>query len=154
MDAALEVMLMLKNNWSLTGDLDAPPVTFTTRLYDEGINFPQIVVSPISQSYSPPIDLGNRDATYLDLEGLSFNIYVRPPQDSNKSLGWAKNAIYKIYVEAERILKSGSVLTQDDDGIEKFIVISGWKRNDNLIKRPVLLILNGHLNIIKYKKGV
>ncbi len=154
MDAALEVMLMLKNNWNLTGDLDATKVYFTTRLYDEGVKFPQIVVSPISQAYSPPIDLGSTNETYLDLEGLSFDIYVRPMQDSNTSLGWAKNAMYKMYVESERILKSGSTLIQDDDGIQKFINLAGWRRKDDLSKRPVLMILTSHLNIIKYKKGI
>ena len=126
MDPIIELMLLLKNNWSLTGDLSVNNIMFSTRLYDENIQFPQIVLTPAGQMSSPPVDCGSSDATYLDLEAIGFNIYIRPKQDSNSSLGWAKNAMYSIRKEVELILKQKAVLTQDDDNITKFVILSGW----------------------------
>ena len=152
MDPVIEVLLLLKNNWSLTGNLSTTNIAFTTRLYDESISMPQIVVRPLGSDSSPPIDLGGAEATYLDVEKIGFHIYVRFKQDSNSSLGWAKNTIYVMMKEAERIIKSGSVLTGDDDGLNKVFFVGGWNRADNLRVRPPLLISQGFGNIIKYKR--
>ena len=154
MDPVIEVLLLLKNNWNLAGTLSTTNIAFTTRMYDENIIMPQIVVRPLGSDSSAPIDLGSNEATYLDIEKIGFHIYVRFNQDSNSSLGWAKNAIYVMMKEAERIIKSGSVLTGDDDNLNKVIFIGGWSRADNLRVRPPLLISNGFGNIIKYKKGI
>jgi hypothetical protein len=158
-DAIIETMLLLKNNWSLMGDLAAAAtinssgIHFSTRLYNENITFPQIVIIPAGEVSSPPLDCG-LDPTYRDLESVGFEIYIRPTQDSNSSLGWAKNAIYQLRRETERILRSGSILKQDDDKIEKFLYLTGWRRMDNLSIRPPLLILSGHAYIVKHNKGV
>ena len=95
MDPVIEVLLLLKNNWSLIGNLSTTNIAFTTRLYDESISMPQIVVRPLGSDSSPPVDLGSAEATYLDVEKIGFHIYVRFKQDSNSSLGWAQTVALK-----------------------------------------------------------
>ena len=171
-DIILDVMLMLKNNWSLTGDLAGSSLRFDTRLYDENILFPQVVVTPQGGDISPPIDMGSSEATYPDRQILGIDVYVRPKQDSISSLGWAKNAIYEIRKECDRIIQSGSTfdtLTNDfetsdfdsDDFTwdtvlsdnDVFLFLRGWERRDDLTKRPPILRSLGVIYAIKYIKG-
>jgi hypothetical protein len=118
---------------------------------------PQIVILPIGGSASPPLSMGSSDAIYQDFPTIGFHIYVRPKTDSNSSIGWAKNAIYRMRRETERILRSGSVTQSiyDDDGLQKWIQLIGWDRKDDLNVRPVPLFqMFGAARIIKYKKGI
>lgn len=151
MDTILEIMIFLKNNWGLTGDLAPEKIYFSTRLYDERIQLPQIIIRPAGSISSPPIDVGDTNLTYYDSEGISFNIYVRPKQDSASSMGWAKNAIYQMRRETERLLRSGSTLVSDDDSLPKYIGLEGWRRMDNYSSRPPIFILSGQMGIIKHK---
>lgn len=149
-DSIIELLLLVKNGWGLTGDLAKEKIYFSTRLYDEHVQFPQIVIKPIGFTPSPPIDMGAIDITNFEPEHISFNIYVRPLQDSNTSLGWAKNAIYLMRRETERILRSGSILILDDDGLPKYVALEGWIRNDDYMTRPPTFILSGQISIVKY----
>jgi hypothetical protein len=154
-DDVLDVMLMLKNDWSLTGDLLVDNILFGTRFYDKNLQLPQVIVSPITKSPSPPIDIGSSEATYPNFQEIRFDISVRPKQDSNSSLGWAKMMIYEMRKEAERILRSGSHIgdTSSGDSEDIFIYLRGWTRQDDLSLRPILFHFLGRAFIVKYVKG-
>lgn len=166
-DYTITIMLLLKNNWSLTGDFSASNMVFNTRFYDENIISPQIAVRTLGSDASPPIDMGAEEATYPDNKYLNFDILVRPKQDSNSSLGWAKNALYTIRKESERILRSGSLIVwagdADFEGADFdsedflavgsgsiFVQLLGWNRRDDLRKRPPLLHIIGRIQIVRY----
>ena len=151
-DYTITIMLLLKNNWNLTGDFTGSNMVFNTRFYDENIIAPQIAVRTIGSDASPPIDIGSNKATYPDNKYLNFDILVRPKQDSNSSLGWAKNALYQIRKESERILRSGSLLVVPS-GLETgsiFVQLLGWNRRDDLRKRPPLLHIIGRIQISRF----
>ncbi len=151
-DYTITTMLLLKNNWNLTGDFTQSNMTFNTRFYDENIVTPQIAVRTISSDASPPVDMGSSEATYPEAKTMIFDILVRPKQDSNSSLGWAKNALYQIRKETERILRSGSSITVPA-GLEAgsiFLQLLGWNRSDDLRKRPPLMHLIGRFQIMRY----
>ena len=151
-DYTITIMLLLKNNWSLSGDFSASNMVFNSRFYDENIIAPQIAVRTIGSDASPPIDMGAKEATYPDNKFLNFDILVRPKQDSNSSLGWSKNALYQIRKESERILRSGSLLVVPS-GLETgsiFVQLLGWNRRDDLRKRPPLLHIIGRVQITRF----
>ena len=150
-DMCIELMLILKEKWNLSGDLGSVSVRFSTRLYDESILFPQIVVSPLGGDASQPIDLGSSEATYPDRQLFGIDVWVRPKQDSAASIGWAKNAVYKLRKESERILLSGSRLNSDTE--DKFLYLIGWDRLDNLTTRPPIFHLAGKAYVVKFIKG-
>jgi hypothetical protein len=150
-DMVIEIMEILKEEWSLTGDLSLSNLRFSTRLYDESILLPQIVISYLGGTGSPPIDMGSSEATYRSKPTIGFDIWVRPKQDSASSIGWAKNAMYMLRKETERILLSGSRLNSDTE--DKFLVLTGWDRKDDLTKRPPIFCLLGKAYIIKYILG-
>ena len=151
-DYTITIMLLLKNNWSLTGDFATSNMVFNTRFYDENIIAPQIAVRTLGSDASPPIDMGAEEATYPDNKYLNFDILVRPKQDSNSSLGWSKNALYQIRKESERILRSGSLLVVPS-GLETgiiFVQLLGWNRRDDLRKRPPLLHIIGRVQVTRF----
>lgn len=143
---------MLKNNWSLDGDLTGSNIIFGTRFYNSSVQLPQVIVKPIGGNPSPPIDLGSSGSTYPVQERVGFDIWVRPKQDSNTSIGWAKSAAYRIRKEVERILRSGSRLNNYQE--DKFLYLVGWNRLDNLRSRPPLFHLVGEAYVVKYVKGM
>lgn len=142
-DRCLLAMLKLKDNWSLTGELIASTtitgsgVRFSTRWYDESVAFPQVCVIPAPSSAPRLMDCGS-NPTYGHAERLRVGVWVRPKQDSNTSLGWAKNASYLMKKEADRILESGS--TFSSGGIQFFYQLGAWRILDELrTGRPVIL---------------
>lgn len=175
-DTILTVMFLLRNNWNLTGDLAASKITFGTRIYDESITFPQIVVTPSSGLQQMPIDMGSNTATYPKTEVVGINIYIRPMQDSATSIGWAKNAIWKTRKEVERILRTGSYLSYpvtsdgfnsddfDSDDFEAgsegssepdiYLYNIAWTRRDNLIARPPVYAVFGKTYVTRFVKEV
>jgi len=151
-DIILEIMIILKEKWNLTGDLTGSNIAFGTRFYDKNILFPQVIVKPLGGDESPPIDMGSSEATYPDRQSIGVDIWVRPKQDSNTSIGWAKNAIYQIRKEVERILKSGSRLNNYQD--DRILHLGGWRRRDDLRSRPPIFHLEGQSYVVKYVKGI
>ncbi len=151
-DPIVEIMLTMKDLWGLTGDLSTGSVVFGTRFYDKNVMFPQLVVLPLGGSPTPPLSIGSTDAFYKSQPTIGVNIYVRPKQDSNTSLGWAKNTIYQLRKESERILRSGSQFNNETENRAIFLV--GWDRKDDLNVRPPLLQLFGKCIVVKYVKGV
>lgn len=172
-DLVITLMQLLKNNWSLTGDLamNNGNVKLGSRFYDSSTAFPQIIVMPKSGNASPPIDFGAGIATYEDTQTLGIQIIVRPNQDSNSSIGWAKNAIWKMRKEVERILRSGSYInfptenfnpidfnstdfdTSSTTGESTFMYNIQWRRIDDLTTRPPLFVAYGDTLVTKYQKG-
>lgn len=153
MDNVLDVMLKIKNNWSLTGDFTGSNMVFGTRFYDKNIMFPQVIVSSLGGAGSPPIDLGSSNATYPIGQTIGFDIWVRPKQNSASSLGWAKNAIYQIRKEVERLLRSGSRIATGSATVDDtFLALISWSRRDDFTKRPPIFHLVGRTIVSKYIK--
>lgn len=153
MDNVLDVMLKIKNNWSLIGDFTGSNMVFGTRFYNKNIMFPQVIVSSLGGGSSPPIDFGSSDATYPDSQNIGIDIWVRPKQDSASSLGWAKNAMYQIRKEVERILRSGSRIATGSATVDDtFLALFGWSRRDYFTKRPPIFHLVGRTIVSKYIK--
>ncbi len=170
-DLVITLMQLLKNNWSLTGDLSQSNIKFGSRFYDSNIAFPQIVVIPNSGNASPPMDMGAGIATYEDTQTLGIQAITRPNQDSNTSIGWAKNAIWRMRKEIERILRSGSYINfptenfNPDDfnstdfdttsvgGETTFMYNIQWRRIDDLSTKPPLFMVYGNTLITKFEKG-
>lgn len=136
-DPILSIMLMLKNNWNLSASgLSASDITFSTGWYDSNIAFPQITVTP---SYSVKTILTTGDMpVYQYKDGIHVDIWVRPFQDSGKSLGEAKDKEYKIRREVERILRTGSHIGQCYNN-QEFIYVSRTRILDEVGTRPPLL---------------
>lgn len=135
MDPNINLLLLLKNNWSLTDSgLTTPDIAFTTGWFDNNIQMPQITVTPGKILYSL-LDCGSTPY-YQFQDTLYLNIWVRPDSDSNKSLGTAKHREYKMRTEVERILRSGSHISTDP---EEFIHMGRWRQLDEMDKRPVVL---------------
>ena len=133
-DPLILVFQLLRDNWSLTGDLSKDNLTFTTGWYDERISFPQLTIMPLTET-GVPVETG-KQPYYSQFYSLLINIWVRPKQDSNFSIGWAKNAQYQIRKEVERILKAGARL--DAGTYEQFLTLRGWRGLDETDKRPVI----------------
>lgn len=137
MDPILSVMLMLKNNWSLTASgLTISDIIFSTGWFDNNIAFPQITVTP-TYSIKRILSTGNTPV-YQYRDGIHVDIWVRPFQDSARSLGEAKDKEYKIRREVERILRTESHIGQFSNN-EEFIYISRMRIFDELDTRPPLL---------------
>ena len=58
LDPVLEIMLLLKTNWTLTGDLTNTGIKFATEYYDNNIQLPQVVVSQAGGSSTYPLSMG------------------------------------------------------------------------------------------------
>lgn len=149
-DPVILTLVLLKNNWGLDGDLTANQLTFTTGWYDSKVSFPQICIRPVGGSYSALTTGGTPRYQYGD--ALRVSIFVRPKQDSNTSIGWAKSAMWRIRREVERILKSGSRLGTGPH--EQFVILRGWRERDNLTVRPVLFSVEMDLIDNFFRKSV
>lgn len=137
MDPILNVMLTLKNNWSLTDSgLSTSNIAFTTGWYDNNVSIPQVTVN-LGSIGGTLIECGPTPM-YQMADMIHIDIWVRPSSDSNKSLGSAKNQEYKLRKEVERILRSGSRISQGT-GNEEFVAINNWSRTIDYSVRPVLL---------------
>jgi hypothetical protein len=153
LDPILEVFLLIKNNWSLTNDLSISSLSWSTGFFDANIEMPQIVVSQLGGDPTPPMSMGASNAYYLDSDIINIGIWVRPNQDSNTNLGWAKNAVFKMRREVERIVRSGSSLGQDSNGYNRFAYLGQWKKEPMLTTKPILLHSAVTLKIEKTVKG-
>lgn len=155
MDPVLYAMLLLKDNWSLNGNLATGSIHFGTRFYDKKILLPQIVISPLGGDASPPQDCGTSAATYPSNRAIGFDIWVRPKQDSASSIGWAKNAVYQIRKEVDRIFRSGSrIATGSVSEEDTFLSLGEWRRRDDIRKKPPLFHLSGTVLVSKYIKEI
>jgi len=133
-DPIILTLLLLKNNWSLTGDLTGSSITFTTGWYDTNISTPQVCIRPAGGDFRP-LTTG-LTPFYQYGDAISVAVYVRPKQDSNTSIGWAKSAMWKMRKEVERIFKAGAELDTGDN--EQFTILRGWREVDMLTVRPVV----------------
>jgi hypothetical protein len=152
-DIVVETFLLLKNNWSLTGDLATGSLNFGTVFYDETARFPQVCVSQIQGDPSPPLTMGSSGSYYRDIDILSLDIWVRPKTDSGTNLGWAKNTAYQLRKESERSLRSGSHLPVADS-VDRFLWLGPWSKQSETKYRPVLIHTASKVNVIKFVKGV
>ncbi len=150
----LEVMLKLRNSWSLTGDLGTGSIKFDSGAYDAEVTSPQIVIAPFGGDPSPPLTTGASTAYYRDLDTLSISLWVRPKTDSNTSYGWSKNAIYQMRTEVDRVLRSGSNLGQNSNGDYRFLYMSSWRGTPDTNVRPVVLRQKCTATVVKNVRGV
>ncbi len=154
LDLNLEIFLLLQNNWSLSGNLASGSITWSTGNYDASISQPQIVVTSYGGDKSPPLTMGASGAFYRDLDVINVGIWVRPLSDSGTSFGRAKNNLYQMRKEVERIVRSGSNLGQDSNDYYRLGFLGAWKRYPSTDKRTVLLHDVLPVNIVKIVKGV
>ena len=154
LDPVLEIMVKLRNSWTLTGTLATGSLKFSTDHYDNNIQFPQVVISEFREIASPPLSTGHSDAYYNDTNILFINVWNRPSQDSNTSRGKTKNDHYQIRKEIQRIIRSGSSLGADTDGNIRHMYIGEWKKMPRIGERPLLLHSYVDLRIDKTSKGV
>jgi hypothetical protein len=153
MDSTLILLIRLKNQWTLTGSgFDTGSLVFTTNWYSENVVVPQITISPFD-SQMRPIETGP-DPAYFGEETFYINVWYRPPTDSGTSYGYAKNAIFQIKNEVERIIRSGS-LFNDTSGPstsvgQKFFSIGGWKTMNDTSIRPAIFRVMSKVKVEKY----
>ncbi len=153
-DIAIELMMILKTDWSLSGDLTGSGVNaiqFRTGFFDSEVQFPQVIVSQVAGDSSPPLSMGATDTFYRNTDLLNVGLWVRPKQDSNTSFGWAKNTIYQMRKEVERICFSGSRLNTTTE--DRFLFPMGWKGMPE-DRRPVILHQSLRMGLVKHLKGV
>jgi len=149
-DPVLLLMLHLKNGWSLMGELDYRNITFTTRWYDMGIQMPQVCVRPVSGTYA--ITETGYNPTMLHVDRISVGVWVRPKQDSNTSIGWAKNVSYFCRREIERLI-SGSALEGSTASPAPVAVMGGgWRNLDDTSVRPPVFRDDYSLSVSYYRK--
>lgn len=135
-DILINLLKLLKDSWSLSGDLSNTQVAFSTGWYNQNIQLPQITITPLS-SIKHVLTTGDTPL-YQYLDKVHIDIWVRPKQDSAQSLGWAKNAEYQMRREVERILRSGSRIGSHYNN-EEFIYMSKRRLLDEMDKRPPIL---------------
>ena len=136
-DNTILLLQLIKNDWSLTeSGVQSSDLTFTTNWYDSGIQMPQISIMPLD-NLKEPMETGN-SPLYRSQDMFYINIWVRPDSDSGKSLGSAKRKSYMIKREVERILRSGSHITNDGAN-QEFAFKGRWQVMDELNLRPVIL---------------
>src|SRR3972149_2770149 len=100
LDWIIGTMKLIKDNWSLTGDLTKNNIKFTTGFYNEQVGTPQISITPLVEPYRV-ITIGP-SPTYFINRILQIHVWVRPPTSSNTALGQAKNARYQMGTAIER----------------------------------------------------
>ena len=149
-DPILLLMLLLKNSWSLTGDLTGSSVKFGTRLYDLNVQLPQICVRPVGGTQT--ITETGYNPTIFYKDNVAVGVWVRPSSDSGKSIGSAKNASYQMRREVERII-SGSRLSGSSASQPPFIVIGGrWRNLDRTSLRSPILCDEFLAEVTYYRK--
>ena len=162
-DILINILKLLKDSWSLTEDgspvgvfsltnfssqfsksqltltaypnLSSTNLAFSTGWYNESIAMPQITITPLA-STKGVLSCGS-DPLYGYTNYVNVDIWVRPLQDSGKSIGQAKWAEYNIRREVERILRSGSRIGSQYNN-EEFIYFGKRSHRDEIDKRPVL----------------
>src|SRR3989337_720263 len=101
-------MKVLKDNWSLTGDLtgSATPfgvgVHFTTNWYDERILTPQVSITP---AYSVDTVLNLNCDKYKIDDYLNVNVWLRLSSTSNTSAGKIKADRWSMIQEVKKIIQ-------------------------------------------------
>ena len=141
-DPVLNVMLLLKNKWSLTeSGVSASDLVFTTGWFDSSLVLPQITITS-AYNRKAVMECGDKPL-YQYEDTLHVNIWVRPLQDSGRSLGQAKHVEYILRQEVERILRSGSHIgitwAGESVNVEEFVYIGRWRKLDEINLRPPLL---------------
>jgi len=139
LDILINILKLLKDSWSLTEithpGLGASSIAFSTGWYNESIAMPQITITPLA-STKGVMSCGS-DPLYGYTNYVNIDIWVRPLQDSGRSIGQAKWAEYNIRREVERILRSGSRIGSQYNN-EEFIYFGKRSHRDEIDKRPVL----------------
>ena len=139
-DFVIGTMLLLKNNWGLTGSLAGSNVAFTTGFYNERLNTPQVCVTPLIE----PIKVKNIGTTpfHFIQHIAQINVWVRAPTTAGSSLGQAKNDRYRIMAEIRRIIR------EFPTNVNQFMRYSEISYHELLDVRPPLL--NGELRATIY----
>jgi len=138
-DILINILKLLKDSWSLTEithpSLGPSSIAFSTGWYNESIAMPQITITPLA-STKGVMSCGS-DPLYGYTNYVNVDIWVRPLQDSGRSIGQAKWAEYNIRREVERILRSGSRIGSQYNN-EEFIYFGKRSHRDEIDKRPVI----------------
>lgn len=153
LDPILEILLLIKNNWSLTGEFSPNSISWGTGKYNAEILTPQIVVTQVGGDPSPPLTTGNTDVYFNQMDELSIGIWVRPKMVNNTTLGWAKNAIYQFRCEVERIIRANLDLGLDGDGNAHSCFMGSWKRTPLIDKDPVIFYEKLPVYVVRYLRN-
>lgn len=147
-DPSLALLLYLKNSWSLIGLASGSNISFNTGWYNSEITQPiQVTIIPTRSSWTP-INLNN--FRYMLHDTYQIDLWVRPdPGSSNRALGEAKDALWKMRDEVSRLLHTGSKGLRDIH----YISIIGWTRNDDITQRPVIMRYTGLVDVLHYRTG-
>jgi len=151
LDWSVGLLKLIKDNYSIT--TGSNPITwknnvkFTTGWYQEQLGTPQISITPLVEPFRM-ISIGS-SPTYFVNRIMQLHIWVRPPTESNTSLGRAKDARYQIAQEVERILRSGSTQLE---GIEFMRINENFSR-ENLGIRPPMLITEMRINLYDFRSS-
>lgn len=151
-DPSLEIMLVLREVWGLSGSLASGSIKFSTGPYDNRFQAPQIVVTPMTSDKTMPMSMGSTASYYQDTENIKIDIYVRPSSDSNSSFGSAKNTLSLVKNEVERIIRSGSRFNTSTE--ERLLVLNKWIRTDLMGVTPPILKISNTITMLKTFKGV
>ncbi len=142
LDPSLFVMLTLRDNWSLTGDLTGSKFTgsnwnglavgFGTKWVDKMVSMPQVSVTPKEASVRQ-LNVGSgNNVTFRMMPIIDVDCWVRPPTSPGESYGKAKNMRHQMKEEVMRIIKvSGSNI----QGLS-YITVNDVNEFDELDERP------------------
>ena len=153
MDSTILLLVKLKNQWTLSGSgFDTGSLLFTTNWYSENVVLPQITITS-NNSVLAPFETGP-NPVYFGQETFFINVWYRPPTDSGTNYGYAKNAIFQIKNEVERIIRSGSVFNDTTGPATstgyKYFSISGWNTLNDLTVRPAIFRVMSKVKVEKY----
>jgi hypothetical protein len=141
MDSVILLLRLLKNSWTASGSgYSGSALLFTTNWYSDTITLPQITITN-SHSTKVPKESGPKPLYYIE-DILNVDVWYRPSSESNTSYGFAKNALFQIRSEVERIIRSGSPINDSDppltsQGIKNFF-LSSWRNLTDTDTRPVI----------------
>lgn len=148
-DNVLLTMLLLKDAWALSeADTTGSAIKFSTVWYDQNIQLPQVCVTSRPGGRYIVLETG-KNPHYQYNDRLTINLWVRPKQNSNTSIGSAKHIMYELHKEVERII-SGSALP--GSSFDQFISLGRWRSLDELNRRPPVFRREIEVNVDYYRK--
>jgi len=131
-DPLITLLTLLKDNWTLTGELAKENIRFSTGWIDEDFQGPQIVITSVTDMKTPQ-NIGYEkifhDAVY------QIDIFVPILRETGKGPGKAKANKWAMTQEVERILKANLKATD-----LWYLLYSGVSRDaDELDREPPVL---------------
>jgi hypothetical protein len=115
-------MKALKDSWSLTGDLAAASVRFSTGWYDQSVDMPQVTVT---EPYAKDNPLAMGYAKVRITSNFAVDVWVTARKATGKGPGVAKGNKWAMRQEVRRILKANLVGLTDIE----YVILNGVGRS-------------------------